>query len=271
MYALGLDWISKKDGWAYCTLTSREGQTDATFGSLETDAIGDAPLVRDAAKIVVDAPIGLPDDADQGCKARPCDLGAKKWIGTALQSSVFAPPYAGELTRWRNAPGAERLTIERRGHFRGLLPAIDSADRIFTARPDGTLESHPELVFAALVSKYLPAYAKKDTLIGLLARLGLIAKWGVRVEEEAIAGWGKAGADNFVDAAAMAIVADEWLLRGDICVITDADGTLKQMSSHRQHGHLMAIITPSSERPPAEVPDLREVAEVARTWTVRAD
>ena len=205
----------------------------ADFGIVPATATADQPVVRDAAKIVVDAPIGLPDDADQGCKARPCDLGVKKVDrhGSAVLSFCSA-------LRWRIDPLAKHA-----GQRNAEQPSNGGATSAACCPPstpptessplalDATLESHPELVFAALAGKLLPADAKKSTLIGLLVRLGLIAKWGVRVDEEAIAGWGSLGADNFVDAAAMAIVADEWLQRADISVITDADGTLKQLSS----------------------------------------
>ena len=69
---------------------------------------------------------------------------------------------------------------------------------------------------------------RRTTLIGLLLRLGLIAKWGVRLTRRQSRAGLTSGADNFVDAAAMAIVADEWLRRADISVITDADGTRKR-------------------------------------------
>jgi hypothetical protein len=82
LYALGLDWISKAEGWAYCRIAHDGAHPTADFGTVPASATADQPLVRDAAETVVDAPIGLPDDADEGCKARPCDLGFKKWIGT---------------------------------------------------------------------------------------------------------------------------------------------------------------------------------------------
>ncbi len=269
---VGLDWINKSEGWAYCRLVGTKTQCDLTLGTLPVGETALSPLLREAEKIVLDAPIGLVDDHEKVCKARPCDLGAKKWIGAALQSSVFVPPTIGELQRWRDTDPKDRAkTIESKGHFRGLLPAIDSAETIFDLRPEDTLESHPELVFSAIAAKPLPETASKSTLFGLLVRLGLLAKRDRLVTTLHIASLNRIAADNFLDAIAMALVAEEWAGSADISVIGDQTGDLQSLTSRNaDRRFLMSVLTPSGDARGQAPPSIHELAFIAQSWLAAA-
>ncbi len=263
-YVLGLDWAGGKYGWAVCRLTP--GAPDALELTTLPAEGEDCALVREAARIVVDAPVGLPDGCVSGCKLRDCDAAAKRWIGRALQSSVFPAPYAAELEEWRRRKAAG-LT-QKLGHFRGLLPAIHSAGVVRTLNAD-TLESHPELVFAALAGRPLPGFAAKTTLPGALYRLGLLAeRCGLRVELRRLADFGRRKSDDFIDAAAMAVVASDWLRDGDVSVLRGRNGEPELLCASRgRRDFLMAL--PSRGTDPRGKPLLSadEIAATSKHWT----
>jgi hypothetical protein len=181
---------------------------------------------------------------------------------------VFTPPTIGELLRWRATDPIDRArTIESKGHFRGLLPAIDSAETIFDLRPDDTLESHPELVFSAIAGKPLHAVASKSTLFGLLVRLGLLARRGSVVTTFHIASLNRIAADNFLDAIAMALVAEEWASGANIGVIRDQTGDLQSLSAQTaDRRFLMSVLTPSGDARTQLPLSIQELTSIAQSW-----
>jgi predicted RNase H-like nuclease len=262
-YVLGLDWIGGRHGWAVCRL-EWQGRLEAI--TLRTLAVGqeDGPLIRQAEKIVVDAPIGLPDEEGKRCKLRDCDREAKRWIGKALQSSVFPVPCAAELAEYLRRKEAG-LPLQK-GHFRGLLPAIHSAKVIRSLNPN-TLEGHPELAFAALAGRALPPCAAKTTLTGMLFRQGLLSsRYGAHVDLLAVARFGRIGAVDFIDAAAMAVVAAGWHRRGDVPVLRTKEGDPGMLSRRGNRDMLMAL--PVDCRDPRDQQPLtpEQVLAVTRKW-----
>jgi predicted RNase H-like nuclease len=269
---LGLDWISAKVGWA-CAQLTRETASDkpteltalwevrlcvVPFGAENSE------LLQSASRIVLDAPIGLHGLKPEGCCLRDCDRAAKKWIGTQLQSSVFAVPYQGELDEWRARHTAGQKQLQ--GHFRGLLPAIHSADLIRTGNLN-TLESHPELVFASLLGKPLPAFAAKSTLFWACVRLGLIAKHLFKVPLGIFVRHGRIPTDNFIDAIGMAVVAAEWAGGRKTDVLCDLDGTPQPLGDDPMHWP-MTMAVPHTRINPVGKPlaTEEELIVVAQNW-----
>lgn len=271
-YVLGLDWIGGKVGWACAQLSQGliSGQTTEPTQdwvlSLRVLPFGaeDSELIKGASKIVLDAPIGLYGVEPEGCCLRGCDKAAKRWIGPELQSSVFPVPYQSELDVWRTRRTDGQK--QRLGHFRGLLPAIHSADLIRKENPN-TLESHPELVFAALLGKPLPAFSAKTTLFGACVRLGLTTKYLFKVPLGMFAGHGRIPSDNFIDALGMAIVATDWADGERIELLRDPDGSPQPLGDDPEDWPMtMALprmgISPVGERLAAE----EELTTIAMAW-----
>jgi predicted RNase H-like nuclease len=220
--------------------------------------------VRRAAAIVLDAPIGLPDLTAQSCALRPCDRSAKHWIGKPLQSSVFQVGSQAELVEWRRRRDANEA--QRQGHFRGLLPAIHAAEDIASANRM-TLESHPELAFAALAGRQLPACAAKKSLIGALVRLALLAEKAhlhCRLEDfPLVAG---VTTDNFIDALAMATIARDWARDGQIAALGDG---IAPIILRKPRPHVMALPAGATSPAPNGVIDATELTAIAKAWTAR--
>jgi hypothetical protein len=58
-YVLGLDWAGE-ESWAYCQLPT-EGKTVPEVGRISARQTVGSDLLTNALRVVVDAPIGLPD------------------------------------------------------------------------------------------------------------------------------------------------------------------------------------------------------------------
>lgn len=262
-YVLGLDWINTDRGWAYCSLPTDSNAAPA-LGVLPL-ASQESAIVREALRVVVDAPIGLPQDSEEGCKLRDCDAAARAWVGREHQSSVFPVPYAGELTTWRERRQAGQR--QKQGHFRGLLPAIDSTEAIASRTNPNTLESHPELAFAALHGKPLPNCAAKKTLLGALVRLALLARAGVRLQLRDLSAFGRVGTDNFIDAVAMAIIGRDWHLAGTVDVLRRAGGEPEPLE--RGQGRSMLMALPGRHSAPRGRPlaSVDELVSLAGEWS----
>lgn len=234
--AVGLDWISTKKGWAYCRINT-DSEMYFNFGQIEWQRAADFEQIQNASFVVVDAPIGL-SPGSQGAKGRPCDTGARRWVGE-LRSSVQAPPVRGELEEWRR-----RLQVGERqlqGHYRGLLPAINAAELIAKRAPR-VIESHPELVFSALAEGALPINGSKKTLPGLMARGALLQQRGLRFKLADLPTRGTISTDNYFDAAAMALVALAWSKHGaELSVIRKDDGNPERLGESMVLRPLMAL------------------------------
>ncbi|MCA9444451.1 MAG: DUF429 domain-containing protein [Candidatus Omnitrophica bacterium] len=264
MQFIGLDWIGKKYGWAFCKIRSEPSDVEIDFGTLAVENHRESELLQRANKIVIDVPIGLPQKDELGCECRSCDYGVKKWLGPHYQSSVFPPPTSHELVEWRRRKQSGEKQLQ--GHFRGLLPAIDSGERIKEAFPEKVIESHPELVFTALAGSPLPKCAKKITLLGLHLRLSLLASAGNEINLESLAISEAIPTDNFIDAAAMALVAISWGMNHRCKVIRDGDGLLQDHGDTADDSTLMALpFEIPSDRKSLEI-SVRETLQLALQW-----
>ena len=63
---------------------------------------------RDAQLVLVDIPIGLPEDEE----GRACDLGAWKLLGQSRGSSVFRTPTRRTVKQAAKAPGDYRAAVD---------------------------------------------------------------------------------------------------------------------------------------------------------------
>ncbi len=239
-FVLGLDWIDGKKGWACCRLGT-DSSKEFHLSHLAAEEAPSSPGVEEAVCVVIDAPIGLPSEEGRVSVCRACDEGAKVWLG-GLKSSVFGPPVQAELDEWRSVakgPG---------GHARGLLPAIHYAERIRDAK-GLTLESHPELVFTALLGRALPRAGSKKTLTGLLARGTLLQRQNLALRLHHLPATGSVSTDNYLDSMAMALVALAWKEHGgDLSVIRNSEGRPERLAAVSQD-YLMALPGAGYSRP----------------------
>lgn len=86
-YVLGLDWAGK-GRWAYCRLAA-DGKGVPEIGVLPAAGAAHSTLIEQALSIVADSPIGLPD-CRRTAQLRPCDRGARNWVGTDLGGAILA-------------------------------------------------------------------------------------------------------------------------------------------------------------------------------------
>lgn len=201
-------------------------------------------LPADAA-IAVDMPIGLPERTGHG--GRGPEALVRRFLGPR-QSSVFSIPsraavYAVEeeftsVERWyeahRLASAAARATSEppRAVSIQafGIFSRIRELDGLLRARPDlqaRIVESHPEAAFWRLAGGQAMATPKKVkgqvNPAGMEERRALLASCGhdrAFLDRPPPRG---AAADDFLDAAAMMLVAERFL-RGEAISFPDPPG-----------------------------------------------
>jgi predicted RNase H-like nuclease len=173
----------------------------------DADGFARALAVAEAAVAVgVDCPIGLPRGA-----WRPCDLAAKRRLGTASARVFLAPPrvvleavpYAAARAVAREALAGRGVSAQTYG-LRGIVLAVDEVLRERLNGPD-VVEGHPELSFMALAGRApgdpLPS---KKTPAGRAARMAALASWVPDVAGVAPLG------DDGLDALATAWSAWRW-------------------------------------------------------------
>lgn len=157
-------------GWV-CASRSPDG-IDVRVVS-DFDSVWDDAARRDAARVLVDIPIGLP-----GSTRRTCDHEARTRLGSRASTVFFAPvrrvldatTHEDASARNRDATGAG-LSIQA-WH---LVPKIREVDSVLRANPSArerVFEAHPELAFAAFAGG--PLTAPKSTPEGRERRLSVL-------------------------------------------------------------------------------------------------
>lgn len=199
----------------------------------------------DDAAIAVDMPIGLPDFTRHG--GRGPEVLVRRFLGQR-QSSVFSIPsraavYAADedfstIERWyemhREASRVARETSDPpRGvsiQAFGIFSKIRELDRLLTARPDlrrRIVESHPEAAFRQLnggEAMTLPKKVKGNIhAAGMEERKQLLVRHGYDRSFLDRAPPRGAAADDFLDAAAMMLVAKRFA-RGQAVSFPDPPG-----------------------------------------------
>lgn len=217
-----------KGGWVAVARTGDEAAACRVHSTFET-LIAFYPA---DAIIAVDMPIGLPERIGRG--GRGPEVLARRHLGER-QSSVFTIPSRAAvhattepfttLEKWyenhRQASEVARATSDPpRGvsiQAFALFPKIREIDALLRARPDLSLraiESHPEAAFWRLNGERAMALPKKVkgrvNPAGMEERRTLLAAHGLDadfLQERCPAG---AGADDFLDACAMMLVAGRY-------------------------------------------------------------
>jgi predicted RNase H-like nuclease len=143
-------------GWV-ATIIDNDGIRTETYEEFETlDGTHD-----DADRILVDIPIGLPED-----ERRQCDEGARDLLGSR-GLSVFYPP-CRSVIELESYEAANQKHREQIGHglsqqAYSIGPKIMQVNAVVGEQYDGLVrESHPELCFAALNGQPI-AYSKSST------------------------------------------------------------------------------------------------------------
>lgn len=199
-----------RGGWVVARLDA----TRISFAIVE-DFAGVLQATKDAAMLAIDMPIGLPDRVGPG--GRGPDFAARRVLGDR-QSSVFAVPARAAVlcTDYREACGvAHALSDPPRRVSKQcfhIFPKMREVDALMTpALQARIVETHPEVAFWAMNEENplpLPKRVKSRPFApGLSLRRDLLEKAGVALGAFDTKS-GVAAEDDFIDAAACAVVAE---------------------------------------------------------------
>lgn len=159
---------------------------------------------------VIDIPIGLPEAGP-----RDCDRAARRYLGPARGTSVFAAPIRPALRArdWEDAcrirEGVEQKRYPRQTF--GILSKVREIDELLRGDPhlgECVHEGHPEVTFAAMNGGNAMRHAKKSAA-GRAERLAVIGEClgdgAVELYQRAAAHYPRArvGRDDLIDALAL--------------------------------------------------------------------
>jgi predicted RNase H-like nuclease len=166
-------------GWVAVVVGETEVMRVLAYGHL-AELLTD-PDVREADRVAIDMPVGLPEIAIAG--GRDCERLVRQFLVGKRKSSVFSSP------SWHSLVGTTREqadTINRSNGDKGvsaqvfgLFPRLREVDQLVSAdRQDWIIETHPEAGFALLAREHGVAnpLARKDSKEGLEQRRKLIEK-----------------------------------------------------------------------------------------------
>jgi predicted RNase H-like nuclease len=202
---VGVDWAT--DGWLAVSL---DGDETVTLHDEFRDVWH---AYRDADRILVDVPIGLPSSKEP---TRQCDSLARDVIGPR-RSSVFPPPtraalghddHAAASDANRNAIG-KGLSIQAY-HIADGIEAVDDLLRSDPQARETIREAHPEVCFRAFAGE--PLSHSKTTAAGYAERLTALEHAGVDAADlvhrlAKNVPDAEVGIDDVVDATALALTA----------------------------------------------------------------
>lgn len=200
---LGLDGC--RGGWVGIVLAD-EGAVHGVFGGSLADVVAAAAtLAGPPVAIAVDMPLHLSTSG-----WRPCDQAVRAHLG-ARRASVFPVPPAAALAA-PDYPAAcdvcRRLTGKAFSKQLWMLrPKIVELEAWWTAAggPATVCEAHPETSFSLLAGGAIDA--PKRTWLGLAARRAALAGAGIVLPDDLGVAGVRAGADDVLDAAAVAWTA----------------------------------------------------------------
>jgi predicted RNase H-like nuclease len=217
-WVLGVDGC--RAGWVGVVLTPGE-PVRGVFGTHIGEIVEAASATSGAsasrlAVVGIDMPLHLSDDGH-----RSCDLEARRHLG-AKRSSLFVTPPRAALTA---ATYEEACAIARRAtgsapsrQAWALRTKVLELDRWWVDAPCPVHEVHPEMSFSVMTGA--PILARKTTWAGLTTRRAALAKQGIDVPDDLGPAGRLAGADDVLDAAAVAWTARR-ILTGDALTFPD--------------------------------------------------
>ncbi|HEX6424843.1 MAG TPA: DUF429 domain-containing protein [Acidimicrobiales bacterium] len=176
------------------------GVSGSDIGAVVEAAVA---VAGDLAAIGVDMPLHLSAGGH-----RPCDLAARSHLGAKRASLFVTPPEpALRATTYGEACAvARRLTGKAPSRQAWALRAkVLELDAWWREAPCPVHEVHPEVSFSLMVGA--PIVARKTSWAGLAARRAALAGQGVVVPDDIGPAGRVAGADDVLDAAAVAWTA----------------------------------------------------------------
>jgi predicted RNase H-like nuclease len=172
-------------------------------------------------RLVIDIPIGLPDDGP-----RACDREARQLLGPGRASSVFPPPVRAAISAMSYADACainEARCGKRisRQSF-AILPKIAEVDRLMTPeRQEFVREAHPEVTFTMLAGLERGLPTRKKHVEGRQQRLQILRDVLPAFDPEAVRGMlgrSHVAIDDVIDAAACLATAKR-VRNGDALVL----------------------------------------------------
>jgi len=164
---IGVDWASM--GWFGVVLRDDGSWATDLFPSIWSLWKSHS----DAARIVIDVPIGLPSD-----RKRACDVAAKRKLNRRGRSVYYTPVrkavYAGNLDEAKAINEPAGYSIQNQAW--SIVPRIREVDEFLDMNPgarDRLVETHPELCFHSLNGH--EAVPPKTTAAGIDRRKALVA------------------------------------------------------------------------------------------------
>lgn len=198
-----------RDGWL--VVLERPGAEPEAVLAPDADAL--VASLPDDALLVLDVPIGLPEEG-----MRRCDAQARAFLGRPRASSVFSAPLRGVLDATDYQDALERhRALDGRGlslQAFHLLPRIRDVDRLLRTRPTlraRVREGHPEVALALWTGA--PIAAPKRSGDGRARREAPVdALWpGARERARSdLRGAGRYAPDDLLDAFALLWTARRW-------------------------------------------------------------
>ncbi|POG54841.1 DUF429 domain-containing protein [Haloferax marisrubri] len=159
-----------RSGWV-CAVAAADGLSVRVVPDF--DAVWELARERDAARVLVDIPVGLPDSA-----RRACDREARELLGSRAATVFFAPVRAvldADSHEAASAANRERTGAGLSIQAWHLVPKIREVDAVLRETPrarERVFESHPELAFAAFAGE--PLSESKSTPEGRTRRLDVL-------------------------------------------------------------------------------------------------
>jgi predicted RNase H-like nuclease len=209
-----------RHGWVVVTVALDGERTTTVERVTQLDGVMARLDCGDLDAAGIDIPIGLPDAGP-----RRCDVEARRMIGPR-RSSVFPAPLRGLLgaTTYEDAAARSRAlsgkSVSRQAF--NILSKVAEIDLLMAPeRQHYVVEVHPEVSFTAL--NRAPMVHPKKEAAGRAERLAALRPVFPDVDVHAGVAIPGAGADDVIDAFAVAWSARRWLARTHVQLGGDTD------------------------------------------------
>jgi len=197
-----------KGGWI--VVTSDESLRPLDFAIFQDFRSVIQTVIHDAARIVIDIPIGLSENG-----SRACDVEARRVLGSPRASSVFPAPCRATLqaTTYEEACRLNFLASRKKVAKQtfAILPKIREVDSAMTPERQAFVrEAHPEVIFSMLAGTGRGLVHKKHSADGEGERTALLARYVPHFDPMSIRsqlGAAKVARNDIIDAVACLVAA----------------------------------------------------------------